>query len=546
MPFVRSQPGKKPGDQQREQVEQQSGLQRESGLVGSTGGTLHEGRARPVAPTPAAPTPAEKPVSRAVNLSDYAAANVDKTRALAQRTASNVSQGARRAQSRLGQAQGEFRGLATQGPSLREGLSEAQQIQTQAAENQLGQADVRRYQDLTQGYQGPQTLGEVDTNLSAILGATSQEGQLATTAEGQRGLLQQQVGDQAGYTAGAGALDASLIASQAGGIQQAGRAATAVGQRGLEAQAASGQQAQARATDLQEVAERARQGLQTEVGGIGHDAAQTAEQNKVAQAADAEQFQSFIQSGGGIDKSVNALNTLGEALNNINVERASKGVSPEFQQQMMNGEIEPGKYSWQDMKSHFDRNDWNDEDGEAMASEVLKLIENRWKFKQAERALESQQQGMIANLTPDQQAVLERRGIDMNQVLQQMRAQPGQTTQGAYNADGSRQGLFSDLSPWGGGVGAAFQIQHRIFNNLLGNDKYQGSASAANPTGQTLTAGYNKAQGYQSLEDVLNQYGVMNQLPTTQADAMTQQQKQQLRALQQLATVSGGKFETKE
>ena len=30
MPFVRSQPGKKPGDQQREQVEQQSGLQRES------------------------------------------------------------------------------------------------------------------------------------------------------------------------------------------------------------------------------------------------------------------------------------------------------------------------------------------------------------------------------------------------------------------------------------------------------------------------------------------------------------------------------------
>ena len=182
MPFVRSQPGKKPGDQQREQVEQQSGLQRDSGLVGSTGGTLHEGRARPQAPTPAAPTPqAQKPVSRAVNLSDYAAANVDKTRALAQRTASNVAGGARRAQSRLGQAQSEFRGLATQGPSLREGLSEAKQIQTQAAENQLGQSDVRRYKDLTQGYQGPQALGEVDTNLSAILGATSQEGQLATT-----------------------------------------------------------------------------------------------------------------------------------------------------------------------------------------------------------------------------------------------------------------------------------------------------------------------------------------------------------------------------
>ena len=67
MPFVRSQPGKKPGDQQREQVEQQSGLQRESGLVGSTGGSLHEGRARPQAPTPQAPTVEKQTPTRAVN-----------------------------------------------------------------------------------------------------------------------------------------------------------------------------------------------------------------------------------------------------------------------------------------------------------------------------------------------------------------------------------------------------------------------------------------------------------------------------------------------
>ena len=78
MPYVRQQPGQKPGDQQREQVEQTSGLQRESGLIGSTGGSLHEGMQRPV-------SQAAKPVpTRALNLSDYAAANVSKTRNLAQ------------------------------------------------------------------------------------------------------------------------------------------------------------------------------------------------------------------------------------------------------------------------------------------------------------------------------------------------------------------------------------------------------------------------------------------------------------------------------
>ena len=295
MPYVRQQPGQKPGDQQREQVEQTSGLQRESGLIGSTGGSLHEGRARPQAPTPTAPTPAQKPVSRAVNLSDYAAANVDKTRALAQRTAANVAGGARRAQSRLGQAQSEFRGLANQGPSLQEGLSETRQIQTKAAENQLGQADTRRYKDLTAGYRGPQALGDVDANLAGQLGATSQAGQLASTTEGQRGLLAQQVGDQAGYTAGAGALDASLIAGQAGGIQQAGRAAQAVGQRGLQAATSAGQLAQQRTGELAQIQQGARQQLQQRVLGQEHAVAQQVEaQQQQAQAKQAS-FNKFIQ-----------------------------------------------------------------------------------------------------------------------------------------------------------------------------------------------------------------------------------------------------------
>ena len=547
MPFVRSQPGKKPGDQQREQVEQQSGLQRESGLVGSTGGSLHEGRARPQAPTPAAPTQqAQKPVSRAVNLSDYAAANVDKTRALAQKTAAGVATGARRAQSRLGQAQQEFGGLVNQGPSVQEGLQQTRDIQAKAGEGPISQSDVGRYRRLTEGYKGPQSLGEVDTNLAAKLGETAQAGQLATTTEGQRGLLQQQVGDQAGYTAGAGALDASLIAGQAGGIQQAGRAATAVGQRGLEAQTASGQQAQARAANLEELATRARQGLSAQVGDIGYDAQQTAEQNKVEQATDARQFQDFLQSGDSLNKSLQSLNTLGEELNTINVERATKGVSPNMQQQIMSGQIEQGKYSWQDWKSHFDDNGWNDADGEAMATEILKLIENRSKFAQAEYTLQEQQRGFTSNLTPDQLAVLERRGVDINQVFNQMRVQPGETTTGSYNYGGT-QGLGSDLSPWGGGLGGAIQLQHRLVDRALGGGPvYTGSASISNPTGQTMTASYDPAKGYKSLEDVMSQYGVMSQLPTTQAEAMTDQQRQQLRALQQLATVSGGKFETKE
>ena len=188
MPFVRSQPGKKPGDQQREQVEQQSGLQRESGLVGSTGGTLHEGRVRPQAPTPtAAPTLQQQTPTRAVNLSDYAAANVGKTQALAQKTAANVAAQTRRSQRQLGRAQGEFGALVNQGPSVQEGLAETRQLQSKALQGDVGAQDISRYKDLTAGYQGPETLADVDTNLAAKLGATSQAGQLAATTEGQRG-----------------------------------------------------------------------------------------------------------------------------------------------------------------------------------------------------------------------------------------------------------------------------------------------------------------------------------------------------------------------
>ena len=257
MPFVRQQPGQKPGDQQREQVEQTSGLQRESGLIGSTGGALHEGMQRPTAPTPAPAAPQQR--SRALNLSDYAAANIDKTRALAQQTASRVAGGARRAQETLGQAQQEFGGLVNQGPSVAEGLQETRDIQQK---QHLTEADRSRYTQLTGGYKGPETLGDVNQNLASQLGAASQEGQLAQTAEGQRGLLQQQLGQEGGYSAGAGALDAALVGAQSGGIRQAGQAAAGVGQRGLEAATQAGQLAQTRAADLQRLSQQAGQNLQ--------------------------------------------------------------------------------------------------------------------------------------------------------------------------------------------------------------------------------------------------------------------------------------------
>ena len=478
MPFVRSQPGKKPGDQQREQVEQQSGLQRESGLVGSTGGTLHEGRARPVAPTPAAPTPAEKPVSRAVNLSDYAAANVDKTRALAQRTASNVSQGARRAQSRLGQAQGEFRGLATQGPSLREGLSEAQQIQTQAAENQLGQADVRRYQDLTQGYQGPQALGEVDTNLSAILGATSQEGQLATTAEGQRGLLQQQVGDQAGYTAGAGALDASLIAGQAGGIQQAGRAAQAVGQRGLQAAESAGQLAQERTGELEQLQQQARQQLTQQFAGQEHQVQQQVEAQQAQATEKQRAFQNFTQQipqFSKVQKSVDAagqqMSSASKALAEALKYRDTRTSSNPFSSTSKKGgqRVTAARRRLAKAKAEYDK----------------KLSEANQMAANYAQSLDPAQLGQFGLSAADFQGVFRAGKLDTGYVDAGLGAYEYQT----YKGDDR-------------GVLSAEDIQNRAF---LG------------PSAGDVTA-----QG-----------------------VMTEQQRQQLRALQQLATASGGKVETK-
>ena len=71
-----------------------------------------------------------------------------------------------------------------QGPSVQEGLSETRQLQSKALQGDVGAQDISRYKDLTAGYQGPETLADVDTNLAAKLGATSQAGQLAATTEG--------------------------------------------------------------------------------------------------------------------------------------------------------------------------------------------------------------------------------------------------------------------------------------------------------------------------------------------------------------------------
>ena len=213
-------------------------------------------------------------------------------------------------------------------------------------------------------------------------------------------------------------------------------------------------------------------------------------------------------------QSFDRVNQLGEELNNLDVELATKGVSTQFQKQMLEGEIPPDKYSWQDMKSHLDRNEWDDDQGERMADEILKVIKNRWEAKQMEQRLNTQMGGFVENMNPEQARVLQEQGVDPNYILQQMNLTPGDMTTTQYSA-----GYSQGQGHWG-------------------------SASPINRQGLTSTAYYGAPQGGRSFQDVLGQYLTPAQAPTT-AQTMTDQQRQQLRALQQLATVSGGKFESK-
>ena len=481
MPFVRQQPGQKPGDQQREQVEQTSGLQRESGLIGSTGGSLHEGMQRPSAPTPTQEAPQQR--SRALNLSDYAAANVDKTRALAQQTAARVTGGARRSQERLGQAQQEFTTLASQGPTVQEGLQETRDIQQK---QHLTEADRSRYTQLTGGYKGPEALGDVDTGLASQLGATSQQGQLAQTAEGQRGLLQQRLGTQGG------------------------QAAAGVGQRGFEAATQASQVAQTRAADLQQLSQQAAQNLQQEVAGVGQEVTQQTEQAQAQAAADQARIESMALRNPNVKKFKDAADKAGEVINTINVENATKGVSPEYQQQVLTGQLDPASTSWQTLKSHYDANGWNDAQGEEMASNMMKLINATWSLRKANEKLTNLTSTFTQDLSEGDRQALQQYGIDPANLMQQMNLRTGKTATDQYRAGGW---------DWRSG-------------------DYYGSGSDANIQGLTSTAQYTGAQGGKSLQDVINEYGI-EQPTITKESTMTSEQQNRLRALQQLASRSG-------
>ena len=167
------------------------------------------------------------------------------------------------------------------------------------------------------------------------------------------------------------------------------------------------------------------------------------------------------------------------------------------------------------MKSHLDRNEWDDDQGERMADEILKVIKNRWEAKQMEQRLNTQMGGFVQNMNPEQARVLQERGIDPNNLIQQMGITPGNVSTTQYSA-----GFSQGKGHWG-------------------------SASPINRQGLTSTAYYGAPQGGRSFQDVLGQYLTPTQ-NLTKEQTMTDQQRQQLRALQQLATASGGRFETKE
>ena len=230
MPFVRN-----PRDRNKQIETQQSennALQKDLGTVGSVGGSLLQDTqprsTTSTAPTLTSPSPERKTVTpRATNLSDFAAANIDKTQALSQDIASEKAAGVRDFNRRLSTAQSDLRSSLEASPDPDRSKAIIDEYRAKAKEGTLGARDYTNLTDAFGKYQGPKTLSEIDPGLAET--EANITGQGTDLQTGASGTLQDRLASEGTYSTGARSLDTALLGQQSNALQQVGRAASGVG-----------------------------------------------------------------------------------------------------------------------------------------------------------------------------------------------------------------------------------------------------------------------------------------------------------------------------
>ena len=251
MPFVRN-----PRDRNK-QIETQQGennaLSKDLGTVGSVGGALLQDQApsgtTSTAPTLSSPSPERKTTPlRATNLAEYGRANIGKTQALTQNLASQQAQDVRDFNQRLAQTGGKVQSSLEDIPNVADTETKARDFLAKSKTGQLTSRDYTDLRDAFQEYTGPKSVAEIDPNLAAEKTALQESG--ADTQKAGLGYLSKQVGDQSGYTIGAGTLDAALVGRQSRALQDTARAAAGAGGDITRADERIKAQTGRRATDL--------------------------------------------------------------------------------------------------------------------------------------------------------------------------------------------------------------------------------------------------------------------------------------------------------
>ena len=207
-------------------------------------------------------------------------------------------------------------------------------------------------------------------------------------------------------------------------------------------------------------------------------------------------------------KSHDRINELSKQLTQYNLGGVGGAVQWHDFQNLMNGTIDPSKHGWQFFKSNLDANGVEEDRAHAYATEAVKVMNTTWAMRQEREKLNSQLSGLVQNMNPEQARVLQEQGIDPNYLVQQMNVTPGTFTANWDPTNPTQNiGDINAFTAYGG----------------------------LNFTGE---------QG-QSFQDVMGQY-IQTPQDLTREQTMTDEQRRQLRALQQLASVSGGRFESKE
>ena len=392
------------------------------------------------------------------------------------------------------------------------------------AKSKTGELTSRDYTDLRdafQEYTGPKSVAEIDPNLAAEQTALQESG--ADTQKAGLGYLSKQVGDQSGYTTGAGTLDAALVGRQSRALQDTARAAAGAGGDLTRADELIKAQTGRRATDLERLIEDTRAGITGDF-----DRTEQAIDTKYQTATDqVKHDQNVLQELSTADANLKVLsdayNEQGRLLNNINIERATKGWSPDYQQKLLAGLVDPTAESWQDHKSHLDGQGWGEDEAWNQATEVMKLKQATWDMRLAKEAYQKEHQNFVNNLQANQADFFNRHGVDINDIVQQMNYGPGTFDIGGYNTGG-----------WDTGT-------------MFRNRGYTGSASKYNPKGYTSTMTYNPLANRTSLADLLNKNITLQDLDTlTPGSVTTPEQRSQIAALQYLAGLTGDRLQTKD